>query len=315
MKIVNFNEIPKANGDDGQQDTFELFARDFLLKMNFIILSPPNRGADGGKDLLVEEVRPGKFNSSKIKWLVSCKHKSHSGSSVSPDDEQSITDRLEQFKANGFLGIYSTLPSSGLQNRLDSLKANYEVMVFDSALIEMELLNKENEELLKRYFPESAKKWIDEKKEPTILFPGYEPLLCDLCHKDLMMENGKMKPNGVIAFVNSMTYQKKTKYKKEQILDVYKACKGNCDRTLEYSWYKRDGITGWVDISDVSTPHEYLRWWMAIMNEIRRNKAEYSDEAYKKLKTIILSLAQFVVRNPTTAEKTRFIELQSLPQL
>ena len=57
--ILDFKEIPEANGGSGLQDTFELFARDFLAYLGYRIIEDPNRGPDGKKDLIVEEVLSG----------------------------------------------------------------------------------------------------------------------------------------------------------------------------------------------------------------------------------------------------------------
>lgn len=102
MPIINFKEVPQANLATGLQDTFELFARDFLEYLGYRTLISPNRGADGGKDLLVEETRIGVGGETKVRWLVSCKHKAHSKSSVSPADETNISDRLAANRCAGF---------------------------------------------------------------------------------------------------------------------------------------------------------------------------------------------------------------------
>ena len=66
--MIDFKEIPYTD------DTWELFARDFLTEMGFYVESTPDRGPDQGKDLLI--VRPSlsrlKINSPdiKLKWLV-----------------------------------------------------------------------------------------------------------------------------------------------------------------------------------------------------------------------------------------------------
>ena len=57
MPVLNFKEIPEAHKGSGLQDTFELFARDFLVFMGYTIVVDPSRGADGGSDLIVEEKR------------------------------------------------------------------------------------------------------------------------------------------------------------------------------------------------------------------------------------------------------------------
>jgi hypothetical protein len=64
LMIIDFKEIPEANKADGNQDTFEFFARDFLENLGYEILIHPTRGADGGKDMIVKERRKGIDNSS-----------------------------------------------------------------------------------------------------------------------------------------------------------------------------------------------------------------------------------------------------------
>jgi len=57
--ILDFKEIPEANRGTGLQDTFELFTRDFLSFLGYRIVQDPDRGADGKKDLIVDEVIKG----------------------------------------------------------------------------------------------------------------------------------------------------------------------------------------------------------------------------------------------------------------
>lgn len=80
--LIDFKEIPKANEGSGLQDTFELFARDFLEDYGYLIVQEPDRGADGKKDIIVKESRKGIAGVTEKLWLVSCKHYIHSGKSV-----------------------------------------------------------------------------------------------------------------------------------------------------------------------------------------------------------------------------------------
>ncbi|TWT94937.1 restriction endonuclease [Neorhodopirellula pilleata] len=154
--IVDFKEIPAANSSDGQQDQFELFAREFLQGMGYTILEQPDRGADGGKDILVQESLRGINKSHDIKWLVSAKHYAHSGGSVKPTDEINIRERVERFNADGFLGFYSTLPSTGLNGTLTGLVAHILTDHFDSAAIERYLTtHKSLGDVFRRFFPAS----------------------------------------------------------------------------------------------------------------------------------------------------------------
>jgi hypothetical protein len=151
--IVDFKEIPAANSSDGNQDQFELFARDFVAALGFAILEHPDRGQDGGRDILLREHLTGIRMSGTRKWLLSAKHNAHSGRSVG-SEETNIRDRVEKFAADGFLGFYSTLPSSGLANTFDGLKQKMSIDHFDRGLIQQELItNPALESVFRAYFP------------------------------------------------------------------------------------------------------------------------------------------------------------------
>jgi len=164
--MIDFKEIPKGNSSDGLQDQFELFARDFFLLLGYKIISEPNRGQDGGKDIIIMDERNGISGTTEIVWLVSCKHNAHSGKSVGTDDEINIHDRVESHGCYGFIGFYSTLPSSGLTAKLENFQRQNKLkfQIFHSGAIENELLKDQNQQrltLFSRYFPKSYQKWIN----------------------------------------------------------------------------------------------------------------------------------------------------------
>ena len=103
--ILDFREIPEAHKGSGVQDTFELLAREFLHFLDFQIVEEPARGADGKRDLIVQESRKGVVGKTEFRWLVSCKHKAHSGRSINEDDEPNILDRVRSHGCHGFLGF------------------------------------------------------------------------------------------------------------------------------------------------------------------------------------------------------------------
>jgi len=105
MPIIDFTEIPPANTGAGDQDTFELFTRDFFQALGFEIEENPSRGADGGKDLIMVEPLEGKIKSGKRRWIVSCKHYAHSGKAVGDKDEIDILGRVRKFKAQVLLAF------------------------------------------------------------------------------------------------------------------------------------------------------------------------------------------------------------------
>lgn len=160
--ILDFKDIPQANRANGQQDTFEQFARDFLLELGFKLEYPPGRGPDDGKDLVVSEIRTGvSKKETKFYWLVSCKHKAHSGSSVNADEEVDPKGRVDHHKCDGFLAFYSVVPSSPLTRKLHSLtEYKIEVDIFDDKRIEKELLisTPQRQQLIIQYFTNSFTK-------------------------------------------------------------------------------------------------------------------------------------------------------------
>jgi hypothetical protein len=161
MSVVDFKEIPVANSGSGDQDTFEFFARDFFWALGYEIEEGPSRGADRGKDLIVVEPLFGILSQVKRRWLVSCKHHAHTGSSVVEKDEIDIIGRVVKFKCDGFIAFYSTLPSSGLSATFNDLRDRTAIEVLDRARIEHFLVTKERlKQVLKIYFPNSHNLYI-----------------------------------------------------------------------------------------------------------------------------------------------------------
>src|ERR1051326_6544301 len=109
MPVIDFTEIPAANTGKGDQDTFELFARDFFSALGFEIEEGPSRGADDGKDLIIREELSGAVSKRTMRWVVSCKHFAHSKRSVGDKDEIDIVGRVRKFQADGFMAFYSTM--------------------------------------------------------------------------------------------------------------------------------------------------------------------------------------------------------------
>lgn len=302
MPLLDFKEIAQANLANGLQDTFEMFARDFFVMLGFQIKEGPDRGQDGGRDLVITEKREGIFGDTEIDWLVSCKHKAHSGSSVMNNDEIDIKGRVETIGAKGFIGFYSTISSSPLGRTLDGLKRYFDVKLFDRELIEKILLeNPKGKIIARRYFPISFTKWEEAHPKPANIFSEYEPLSCNCCGRDLLPEG-----DGIIV------------YKEDSKNDTYVAllwcCKGECDRILK-ARYRSMGYVdaGWEDISDILIPGKYLAWNMAILNRLQEGIDKYNENAFNNLKQFILRSAQMVVRNQNEDQIRRLMSLSSIP--
>ncbi|QPQ30418.1 restriction endonuclease [Lysinibacillus sp. JNUCC 51] len=313
MPVLDFLEIAQANKPTGKQDTFELFARDFFKMLGFEILEGPDRGQDGGRDLILLEKRPGIIGNTEVRWMVSCKHKAHSGKSVTDSDEQDISDRLTAHNASGFIGFYSTVISSPLGRKLEALKLRgYEVLIFDNERIETQLLeNSKGKDIARRYFIKSFTKWESFQNEPANLFNEYEPLRCKYCEKDLL--DRKIIDESIIVFVEDIKFSEENNYEKSKYVDIYFSCKGRCDSVLEHHYLQQNCITKWEDISDIIIPNKYLSWNMAVLNRVRDGEDVYTDEAFSKLKQFILKVSQLVVKNRSEEQTERLRQLASIP--
>lgn len=307
MPILEFKEIPEAHIANGLQDTFELFARDFLQFMGYRIIYNPDRGPDGGKDLIVEELRTGVGGETAVRWLVSCKHKATSERSVSAADDANINDRVKANQCHGFMGFYSTLASSGLANILDGLGNTIEHQVLDREKIEAELLHStKGLEIVQRYFPHSFKSWKAENPQPAKVFADKPTLKCKICQRELLEQDDK----GIVTLWQEMKGGDYTQL--DSFKHVVWTCRSHCDRILKDQMHAKNLIDGWNDISDVMTPTIFIKWIMSIMNELRSG-VSYSDEAFDSLKEFLLQLYPFVARHLTDDQKGRIHELAGVP--
>lgn len=306
MPVLDFKEIPPPNTGRGDQDTFELFTRDFFSYLGYKVLEGPDRGADGGRDVLLEETRPGPGGQTHLKWLVSCKHKAHSGKSVTPEDEMDVRDRIEKFGCQGFIGFYSTLSSTGLAGKLKQSALKVEVQVFDHEKIEGKLLHSSGGlKLAQRYFPQSIEKWTGENPKPAEIFSQNPELKCENCRKDLHAP----KSHSIIVIWSKLGKDYEVK---ESIEDIYWCCKGFCDDALGSQRRKKGLSDGWEDIPDVMIPTVYVKWIMTVFNELHSG-TRYSDRAFEKLKSFLLATYPFVARSLTTKEKERMKMLMMIP--
>lgn len=229
-------------------------------------------------DLILIEVRKGIASNTEVRWLVSCKHKAHSGSSVSKTDEPEIFDSLKAHNCTGFIGFYSTLPSSGLVTKVENIQ-EIEHQFFDSSKIEQALLTNANcLDSAKRYFPKSFKNWVDENPKPAQIFADHEPFRCHLCESVLDFDN----------------------------------------RGIVISWSKYDDTDGygdeWAELRDYFTPTIYLRAVMGFCNQLNDPKIHYSEEAFSQEKSILIKAYPYVCRNLTQSEVESVRDLVMIPR-
>jgi hypothetical protein len=306
MPVFDFKEIPAA-ARGASRDQFEIFAREFLEYFGFSVVIGPDRGPDAGRDLIVEERRTGVAGETRVKWLVSCKHKAHSGASVSPDDEPDIHDRVKTHGCDGFLGFYSTIPSSGLAAKLNASSLPFQTQVFDAEKIERHLVSSSAGAVLaQRFFPVSISKWKMEHPAPAKLFREEPALSCVYCGKSLL----DPKPHGIVVVWTTLS--RNEELRKERTEFLYWCCKGPCDKVLQQRYYRKGIIDGWEDIADLIIPVTYIRWVMVMLNRLHGGMT-CSDEAFKNVKTLLLNLFPLVSRDMRAKEKERIDGLSVIP--
>lgn len=303
--ILDFKEIPQANEGSGLQDTFELFSRDFFEILGYKIIQQPDRGADGKKDLIIQETRTGLSGTTKIKWLVSCKHYAHSGKSVSDTNEQNIIDRITAHNCDGFIGFYSTLPATSLAKNLDRLKKSKHIQSFDKEKIEKILLETpQGLKLAGRYFPISLEKYIVENPKPAKIFAEELSINCEYCNKNLLESKA-----GIFVTLRKPSDSNSEIYTRNPYEEAYFSCKGRCDKKLKNKYMQFENyIDQWCDISDYLTPIGYIKKTMAWMNSLNIDNEKVNKKAFDKLKKIFLNCYPHISREQTTEEKERIKE-------
>lgn len=213
---------------------------------------------------------------------------------------------MDKFKADGFIGFYSTIASSGLTDTLKRLKNDNKIKDFkiiDGKEIENHLITTGYSSLLMRYFPNSYK-----NIKPLHLFlDNYDPLYCKYCGKDLLLESFTSN-----AIANLISVHDKD-INNNKIIDVYCVCAGECDQTLKSKYESRGYMTSYQRLSNFFIPLEYLSAILTTMNDIYDNLYNYSNDAYKKLKSIYIKLAKKNFRYITEEERNYVKKLRSLP--
>ena len=297
---MDFQEI--ADGDG-----WELFARDLFAAVGLVVEVPPGRGADGGRDLLVSEQLRGSLASRKFTWLVSCKHHAHSGRAVGSDDEPSIADRLRQHRADGFLGFYSTMASSGLVERLRALAdprpgeavSIQRFEIFDNAKITARFHTAGLAPVAPQHLPVSYARL----RPVHALGDAYEPLPCEVCGRDVLLADLAKPYSGAILFARSRAVGPSG-----QKVSVHVVCKGKCDRTLEDRLWAAGFICAWDDVGDYCNPLYYLRRLTGYVNTMRAERDSYTDAAHEAYLRIVVAVSQRTLRQPTAEDRERFMQ-------
>jgi hypothetical protein len=300
--MIDFSEIKTG-------EEWELFGRDFLMELGLYIESQPDRGADGGKDILASEQLGGKLGQYKHAWLVSCKNNATSGKSVNETDEPNLLERIESFGADGFIGFYSTLASSGLNERLRNLRSNGKIKdyrIFDHKLIENHLISAGYSELLMRYFPENYKT----VKPLSMVVREYMPIACKACGKDILKELFTNEASGNIIYAEKSSPSDLDFETKTEVVSVFGICKGSCDKQIGNQLYEKHRLmTKWIDLSELVIPLNFLRYVLSLLNRFRVQEKTFSDDAFEELKDIIIAISQKTLRETSAKDIEKVNEL------
>ena len=306
MAVLDFTEIAQATGG-ADRDEFELFSRDLLQLIGFEVVQGPDRGPDGGRDLIVLESRTGITGETAVRWLVSCKHKAHSGASVTPGDEPDIHDRIATHECDGFLAVYSTLPSSGLAGKLNARRLGFETEVLDKARIEGILLSSPEGVLLaRRYFPKSVGVWEKESPMPATLYKEPIDLRCCICGKSLLWP----EPTGNVVIAHGGEPWNPENPRTTEA--IYWCCKDRCDDTVTRR-IRAEGLSdAWFDLPDIAVPSLFLKHILSTFRMIGEGE-KYSPEALNSHETLVLNMFPLVSRHLTSEERQRISHLGLLP--
>ncbi|MET4695218.1 restriction endonuclease [Endozoicomonas lisbonensis] len=304
---VDFKEIPQGNLPNGDQDAFELFARDLFEALGFKIVKEPSRGNDDRKDIIISEIREGEFGSNEFNYLVSCKHYSHnkiSNKSVGNSDEKDIVGRMRNNGCKGFIGFYSTISSDALQRELKQAKDNnpadfLEIKIFDRAKI-VDLLHKNEKTLLlyKRYFPKSYRsQFINEINSGV--YPHKPKISCIECDIDII----ELMSGYIIELTKSEPKirdgEKDWDYPIEKVQEIIFSCE-DCIKSVHKKINKK--YKNWpyqirkTDITYFTDPKFFIDNLMRNCSFMRAYNDGYTDHAYRKWNNFSRAMFYFVSR-------------------
>lgn len=131
------------------------------------------------------------------------------------------------------------------------------------------------------------------------IFSNSEPLKCFNCGKALMENIGTSM---VLIATN----------KENRITKFHVCCKGECDDTLK-SQFTFDESDGWQELSDFFNPYFFIKYIMAIMNNMYEGNGFANKEAFESFKDVIIKCYPYVTRDLSEAEKANVEFANMLP--
>lgn len=135
--------------------------------------------------------------------------------------------------------------------------------------------------------------------EKSNVFSNNESLKCNYCGKDLM-EN--INTSMVLIATN----------KENKITRFQVCCKGECDHSLKNKFTFNE-TDGWQELSEFFNPYFFIKYIMAIMNNMYDGTGFENKEAFESFKEFILKCYPYVTRNLSEAEKSNIQFANMLP--
>ncbi|MEF1254559.1 restriction endonuclease [Vibrio sp. M260112] len=285
MTILDFNEIQRANIKSNKSDEFENFASEFFQLLGLKIEHHPGIGPDGGKDMIVKEILDGQITKSRKRWLISCKHKSHSGTAVGSSDEIDIITRVKRFQCTGFIGFYSTSPSQTLVDTFKDINREIECIFYNYSMIERELAKTDaGRDLAHRYFPQSSK--LLNTYRPTTAPSNIVQLKCELCDKNIFdnLSTASVNAWGFDTNTGSSTttyfsFHCSKRCEEQGNIDVYEAAFDEEWGYIEYDLQELVAYNGWLDFTNAFSEHGSLGKCSTILT---RNKIDTFIDSLNK---------------------------------
>ena len=142
------------------------------------------------------------------------------------------------------------------------------------------------------------------QKKVVNIVDDYMPLPCAACGADLIPDVEAANLVFAETYCRDLDKPKETRA-------VYVAHKNPCDGMLRAKWDNRETLTGWEDLDTYTSPLGFLRLLLTEMNQRQRGD-QYTEEAHKQLKGIILPLSQLVFREMSEEERADFMKNREL---
>ncbi|ASY43878.1 hypothetical protein CJD35_04995 [Sphingobium xenophagum] len=222
-------------------------------------------------------------------------------------DEVNIVDRLEQYKAHGFIGFYSTTASAALMTKLKEFRDNGKVEAFeiyDGSRIENGFHDVGLSGVLLQHLPQSH----TTLRPIHPLLGTYQPLPCDVCGKDLLKSSLTEQYSGMITF-GSQTEEDHDERVVERVSFV---CKGECGDKMERKNFRLGLTEGWDDITDYCNPLIFIRRVTGYINELRSGSTKYSQAAHDRMIDFYMAMSQRTLRQTSAEDRQKLLDVMEL---